>query len=121
ALRIDPGDQDAKANLELVLGLFAPTEPPPGGAPGETGEGESAGEGEPEPGEGDEPGESGEPGGEPGEAGETGDPGAGGEPGEGGQDQPPSPGTGPGSPLGTPTAEEITSFDEAQAALELAL
>lgn len=116
ALRIDPRDQDAKANLELVLRLMAPTEPPEAPPPdpgsgddgegegnpqdggGEPGEGTAEGEGDPS----DQPGQGEEPAGSPGE-------------------QPGSPGTGTGGEGGAPSGEGITTLEEAQSALEQAL
>ena len=119
ALRIDPGDNDAKANLELVLGLLAP--PTPADEPEEPGAGED-GEGE----EGNEEGNGGDGAGA-GEAseGEEGDPGAG-EPGSSGDPadgdtETPSPGSGPGTPEGGASGAGLTTLEEAQATLERAL
>ncbi|MQC17690.1 MAG: VWA domain-containing protein [Chloroflexi bacterium] len=114
-LRIDPADNDAKANLELVLALLAP--PPPADEPQDPGAGED--------GEGDEgDGGDGAGAGEPSES-EEGDPGAG-EPGSSGDPadgdtETPSPGSGPGSPEGGVSGSAPTTLEEAQAALERAL
>ena len=118
ALRIDPTDNDAKANLELVLGLLAP---PPADEPQDPGAGED-GEGD----EGDQEGEGGDGAGagEPSES-QEGNPGAG-EPGSSGDPadsdtETPSPGSGPGSPEGGASGSAPTTLEEAQAALERAL
>jgi len=121
ALRIDPTDQDAKANLELVLQLLAPP-PDPAEEPSEGGEGED-GEGDPGEEQDGEPGD-GAGAGEPVD-GEEGDPGAG-EPGSSGDPASdgtnlPSPGSGPGAPDGGASPGSMTTLEEAQAALEQAL
>lgn len=119
ALRIDPADNDAKANLELVLALLAP--PPPADEPRDPGAGED-GEGN----EGDQEGDGGDGAGagEPSDS-EDGNPGAG-EPGTSGDPadgdtETPSPGSGPGTPEGGTSGSSLTTLEEAQAALERAL
>lgn len=119
ALRIDPEDVDAKANLELVLSLLAPPpepdEPPtpePGEGEGEPGEGEPSEDGEPS-GEGEGAGEEGERG--------EGEPGSADDPAGGGESDEPLPGTGPGAPDGSQSGSSLTTLEEAQAALEQAL
>ncbi|MCB9484224.1 MAG: VWA domain-containing protein [Dehalococcoidia bacterium] len=119
ALRIDPSDQDAKANLELVMQLLAPPdapdEPPPPGS-GDTEQGEDGGGDQP-PGEGDEPGTpgAGEPSdGQPGESGDQ--PG-----GDGDTQQPAQPGAGPGEAQDSPAGSSLTTLEEVQSALEQAL
>ena len=114
-LRIDPADNDAKANLELVLALLAP--PPPADEPQDPGAG---GDGEGDEGDGGDGAGAGEP-----SESEEGDPGAG-EPGSSGDPadgdtETPSPGSGPGSPEGGVSGSAPTTLEEAQAALERAL
>ncbi len=121
ALRIDPNDQDAKANLELVLQLLAPPPDPdeeePDSGEGEDGEGEPGQDEEGEPGDGAGAGEATD--GEEGEPGE-GEPGSSGDPASDGSDTP-SPGSGPGASEGGPTGGGMTTLEEAQAALDQAL
>lgn len=125
ALRINPDDVDAKANLELVLRLLAPPpdpdEPPPSPGPGEgesdagegdPGEGEPSGDGDPS-GEGEGAGEDGEPG--------DGEPGSSEEPAGGSDAEEPMPGAEPGAPDESQPASGITTLEEARAALEQAL
>ncbi len=119
ALRLDPEDRDAKANLELVLAILAPPpdEPPAGGEQeGEDGdpadpgdqEGAEGGEGE---GEGD--GQQGQPGQQPGEPGQ----------GEGSPDGTPGdPQQGPAQPGQGQDGEPLpSSLPEARQALAEAL
>jgi tetratricopeptide (TPR) repeat protein len=98
ALLLDPGDQDAKFNLELSLLLLNGNQQPPGGGSGPPQQPQGDGQGEPQPGEGT-PGEEGEPGAEPTAA-----------PGPGSPNQP-----GQQPPNGTPSGAEV------QRALEEAL
>lgn len=120
ALRIDPSDVDAKANLELVMQLLAPPpsaedEPPPPGS-GET-EPDEGGSGDQPPGAGEEPGTPGE--GEPSD-GQPGDPG--GQPaGDGDTQQPAQPGSGPGTAQDASGGSSLTTLEEVQSALEQAL
>lgn len=111
ALRLDPGDAAAKANLELVLSHTAPGQQP--------GEGETPQNGNSEPPppadgqQGDAPQQ--QPGQGSGQAGEPQQP-ADGQPGQPGQP------TQPGAPDdGASPATDATTFAEAQAALEAAL
>lgn len=116
ALRLDPEDLDAKANLELVIRLLAPPPPPEDTPPQSGDEEEGEGEGGEPQGGGDEPG-----GGQTDSEGESsGQPGTGEEAG-GGSNTPPSPGTGPGQSEGLPNGGSITTLEEARAALEQAL
>lgn len=137
-LRLSPDDEDAKANLELVLALLTPppTELDPGDAP-PPGGGPSGGDGPPAPGDsGDEPPDDGsaggsspsDPGTEPGAGPEPGsDPGAGDSPpgdtppsgSSDGDDPGAAGGNAPGS--GGPDAGTTLTVEEAQAALAQAL
>jgi tetratricopeptide (TPR) repeat protein len=118
ALLLDPGDQDAKYNLEYVLLLVQQRDNPP-----EPGQEPSQGQGEsptPGPGEGQQPGE-----GTP-EPGATGEPGGPGEPGEGtptpAGGESGQPGAGTPSPNGTPGGDaEGLSAEALQRALAEAL
>lgn len=119
ALRIDPADEDAKANLELVLQLLAPPAPEETPPPGEGDSEEGAGE-QP-PGAGEEPGDPGDTG-EPGD-GEPGaeEPGTGEQPGSGGEQESTQPGTGAGETAEPPSGSNMTTLEEVQQALEQAL
>ncbi len=107
ALRVDPEDREAKANLELVLAILNPADPPPG-EEGDSGQGEG-GEGEGE---------------QPGEDGEDSQPGDGEQPGEGdgGEGEPGQPGEGEPQPGdGQPSGGETMTLEEARQALAEAL
>lgn len=115
ALRLDPADRDAKANLELVMAILAPPPPePPGPEDGEDGEpgaespdGEGSGsEGQ---GEGEGEGSEGTEGEQPGE-------------GQGSGETPGSPGGEGSPPPGEPGGPgEATTLEGARAALAEAL
>ncbi|MXW35055.1 MAG: VWA domain-containing protein [Chloroflexi bacterium] len=127
----DPGDVDAKHNLEVVLRLLGGDEPPPpaGQAPRRPEEGdEPDGQAEPEPGDPDEDpqddgGGDGDPGDEPPEDDDTGGEG---EPGEEG-DQPPEDGESdtpprqPGDAPGEPDPAAPDNVDDAREQLSAAI
>jgi len=119
ALRIDPTDQEAKANLELVLLLLAPPPDPdeedPDSGSGEDGEGDQGEEANP----GDGPGAGEATDGEEGDPG-AGEPGSSGDPASDGTDTP-SPGSGPGAPESGRSGGGVTTLEEARSALQQAL
>lgn len=115
ALRIDPTDADAKANLELLLWyLETPPPPPQEGDDGDEPQPDDGGEDGGQPGQQPQPGE-GQPGAPPGEG--TPPPGQG-QPGQPGTDSPPGPSGGEGNEGGSTRPQTL---EEAQAALAEAL